>query len=273
MNVDRYYTQSNVILGEHLTNEQIAFYNENGFLQFKNFLKPKTVSDIIKAINDIQDKWMLENREKVNGVPIKWGRDINGEKIVQRFAFASLFSPVLNELMQDPRLKALFPLLQSDNTRIGDKEKDGLVINHYINSDESSFTKMGWHTDCLRDIFYGRKIMPMLNVGIHLDDFDPQNGGLRVIPGTHKQDLFNLLFRKKYYLSHEPDPDEVGFNISAGDLTLHDGRSWHRVERSKITGEASRRRVMYVPIISGEYEPKNENSSTQLYQKFSKLVR
>ena len=31
MNVDRYYTQSNVILGEHLTNEQIAFYNENGF--------------------------------------------------------------------------------------------------------------------------------------------------------------------------------------------------------------------------------------------------
>jgi len=260
-------------LSERLTTEQIEFYNEYGFIHFKNFLKPETVPDIIRAMNDVQEKWIQENREKVNGVPVKWGVDLDGKKIVQRFAFASLFNPVLNELMQDPRLKALFPLIESDDARIGDHEKDGLVINHYINSDDSSFTKMGWHTDCLRDVFYGRKIMPMLNVGIHLDDYDPKNGGLRIIPGTHKQDLFNLLFRKKYYLSHEPDPNEIGLKITAGDLTIHDGRSWHRVERSTVIGEASRRRVMYIPIISGDYQPKNENSSTQLYQKFSKLVR
>jgi len=37
---------------------------------------------------------------------------------------------------------------------------------------------MGWHTNALRDVFLGRKIMPMLNVGIHLDDQEPCNGGL-----------------------------------------------------------------------------------------------
>ncbi len=260
-------------LGETLIAEQLAFFEKHGYIHFKNFLTKEAVSAIIKGLEEVQAEWIAENREKVNGVPIKYGVDLDGKKIVQRFAFASLFSPVLHELLKDPRLKALFPLLQSKDERIGEYEKDGLVVNHYINSDSSRFTKMGWHTDCLRDVFYGKKIMPMLNVGIHLDNYDPRNGGLRIIPGTHKQDLFDLLFRKKYYVSHKPDADEIGFNITAGDLTVHDGRSWHRVERSPVTGEASRRRVMYIPFICGEYQPKDENSSTQLYQRLSKLVR
>ncbi len=260
-------------LGEKLTQEQLDFFETHGYIHFKNFLQSETVPSVIKALEDVQEQWIAENREKVNGVPIKYGVDLDGKKIVQRFAFASLFSDTLHELLKDRRLKALYPLLQAKDERIGEFEKDGLVVNHYINSDASSFTKMGWHTDCLRDVFYGKKIMPMLNVGIHLDNYDPKNGGLRIIPGTHKQDLLNLLFRKKYYVSHKPDPDEIGFNITAGDLTVHDGRSWHRVERSPITGEASRRRVMYIPFIGGDYQPKDENSSTQLYQRLSKFVR
>ncbi|WP_018341717.1 phytanoyl-CoA dioxygenase family protein [Cytophaga aurantiaca] len=260
-------------LGETLTVEQLNFFETHGYIHFKNFLKPEVVSTVIKALEDVQDQWIESNREKINGVPIKYGVDLDGKKIVQRFAFASLFSKVLNELLKDPRLKALYPLLQAKDERIGEFEKDGLVVNHYINSETSKFTQMGWHTDCLRDVFYGKKIAPMLNVGIHLDDYDPKNGGLRIIPGTHKQDIFDLLFKKKYYVSHKPDPDEIGFNITAGDLTVHDGRSWHRVEKSKILGEESRRRVMYIPFIGGEYQPKNENSSTQFYQRLSKFVR
>ncbi|HSY61495.1 MAG TPA: phytanoyl-CoA dioxygenase family protein [Cytophaga sp.] len=260
-------------LGEKLTEEQLEFFERNGYIHFKNFLNKETVPTVINALNDVQEEWISQNREKVNGVPIKYGVDLDGKKIVQRFAFASLFSPVLHELLKDPRLKALYPLLQTTDERIGEFEKDGLVVNHYINSETSKFTKMGWHTDCLRDVFYGKKIGPMLNVGIHLDDYDPKNGGLRIIPGTHKQDLFNLIFRKKYYVSHKPDADEIGFNITAGDLTVHDGRSWHRVECSPIIGEESRRRVMYIPFIGGEYQPKDENSSTQLYQRLSKFVR
>lgn len=260
-------------LSDTLTAEQLDYYETHGYIHFKNFLNADTVPVIIKALEDVQEQWIAEEREKVNGVPIKYGTDLNGKKIVQRFAFASLFNPVLHEVLKDPRLKALFPLLQADGERIGEYEKDGLVVNHYINSETSRFTQMGWHTDCLRDVFYGKRIMPMLNVGIHLDNYDPRNGGLRIIPGTHKQDLFNLLFRKKYYLSHKADPDEIGLKITAGDLTVHDGRSWHRVERSPLIGEASRRRVMYIPMISGEYQPKDENSSTQFYQRLSKLVR
>lgn len=65
------------------------------------------------------------------------------------------------------------------------------------------------------------------------------------------------------------DPNEIGFNIDAGDLTVHDGRLWHRVQRSAFFGEESRRRVMYIPIVTGAYKPKHANSATPFYHKLA----
>src|SRR5438045_3113350 len=114
-------------LTEKLTSEQIGFFEEYGFIHFKSFLNPEAVKQIIRATEDVQEQWIKENREKVNGVPVKYGHDIDGRKIVQRFAFASLFSPVLHELLQDKRFESLFPLLQETGGRVGENEKDGLV--------------------------------------------------------------------------------------------------------------------------------------------------
>ncbi len=151
-------------------------------------------------------------------------------------------------------------------------KREGRVVNHYVNSTTSNFKRMGWHTDSVRDLFMFRKVMPMLNVGIHFDDQDPRNGGLRIIPGTHEQTVFNMLFKKAVFVSHKPDAREVAFEIKAGDLTVHDGRCWHRVEKSNLVGEASRRRVMYIPIIAGKYEPKTANTPTPIYHYLSRFI-
>jgi ectoine hydroxylase-related dioxygenase (phytanoyl-CoA dioxygenase family) len=256
-----------------LTQHQIDFFEEFGFLHFRNFINQDTVELFKREMKEIEKKWVAENVEKVNGVPIKYGYDVDGTKIVQRFSFSSQYSDVLHEFLQDPRFHSLYPLLGSNvfDPRIGENEKDGLVINHYINTDVSNFSRMGWHTDCLRDVFYGKKIMPMLNVGVHLTNAIENNGGLRLIPGTHKQNLLNLLFKKRYFFDHEPDKNEVALMTKAGDLTIHDGRLWHRVAQSSIVGEASRRQVMYVPVICGEYMIKHKDSKTQFYQRFTKL--
>lgn len=255
--------------------EAKAFFEEHGFVHFKKFISVEKVKEIHHAMEHVQSQWISKNIEMVNGVPIKYGADIDGRKIVQRFAFSSLYSKTLHELLADERLIALFPLLGSKakNCRIGELEKDGLVINHYINTEHSKFSQMGWHTDSLRDVFYGKKIMPMLNVGIHLDNSSTDNGGLRIIPGTHKQSLRQLLFRKKYFLDYEPDAEEIGLNVEMGDLTVHDGRLWHRVALSPLKGEISRRRVMYVPFITGKFKPRSENSKPRLYQRFMHLLK
>lgn len=260
-------------LGEALTPEQIQHFNECGFVHFRHFIDHDQVRALIQATIEVQGRWLAEGVKKVNGIPIKWGVDLDGQPIVQRFAFANLYHPTLAAFLQDPRFTALFPLIGAPDARIGTHEKDGLVINHYVHGPDSAYSRLGWHTDGLRDIFLGTRLNPLLNVGVHLSDLAVEHGGLRLLPGSHRQGRWDQLFRKRYFLDHDNDPEEIALAPAAGDLTVHDGRLWHRVAQSSISGEASRRRVMYIPVIAGRYQPKNQHSPTPLYQRFAGWVK
>lgn len=256
-----------------LSSNQLDFFQRNGFLHIKGFVKRQTVQTFLQEVHRIEALWLAEKVDKINGVPIKFGHDENGQRIVQRFAFTSLFSPVLAEFLNDERIQQLTQLLTPYEGRISPEEKDGLVVNHFVRTPDSNFSRMGWHTDSPRDLFLGGRIRPMLNVGLHLDDCPQTNGGLRVLPGTHRQNTLMTLFRKRQFIDHRPDRREVGFDIEAGDLTIHNGSLWHRVEQSPHLGAASRRRVMYIPIITGEYEPKHAASKTPFYHRFAKRIQ
>ncbi|MFZ6025381.1 MAG: phytanoyl-CoA dioxygenase family protein [Bacteroidota bacterium] len=259
-------------LGDTVTPEQLDFFDTHGVIVFRNFIDKEKVATYISELQQLEKQWLDEKKDKINGIPLKFGKDDQGNTTIQRLCFSSLYSNPLHDLLGDERLKALTAFLQPYEGRIAENEKDGLVINNYINTANSTFTQMGWHTDSPRDLFMGQKIMPMLNVGIHLDTCMFENGGLRVLPGTHKQGMFKLLFGKKYFIDNNDDPREVGFDIYSGDLSVHDGRLWHRVKQSPKFGEESRRRVMYVPIVTGKYKPKDENSKTPFYHRFTGKV-
>jgi ectoine hydroxylase-related dioxygenase (phytanoyl-CoA dioxygenase family) len=257
-------------LGNTLTAEQLRFFDEFGFIHFEKFIDNNSVLAILQSAETLQQDWVKNNVQQVNGIPIKFGLDETGNKIVQRFAFVNLYSHEVSRLLREERLQALKQLLPG--ARIAELEKDGVVLNHYVNLRNSTLKQLGWHTDCARDIFYGKKILPMLNVGLYLDDSSEVNGGLRVLPGTHKQNLFKMLFRKAYFFSHNDDTREILVRAKKGDLVVHDGRMWHRVGMSPHYGEKSRRRVMYIPFVTGDYQPKNQQSKTPFYLKFQSLV-
>lgn len=255
----------------NLSAEQLSFFQKHGFLHFKNFISRDTVNLFIREVEAIQARLLHNSITKINGIPLKFGSDVNGTPLIQRLAFASQHSEELSHFLKDNRLQALLQLLGPYEGRIGENEKDGLVVNHYINTEDSQFKQMGWHTDSPRDLFLGSRILPMLNVGLHLDNCAAASGGLRVLPGTHQQNLFQLLFRKKYFIDNTPDKKELGFDIEAGDLTIHDGRLWHRVQQSSLTGEASRRRVMYIPFITGALQVKHADSPTPFYHRLAQI--
>ena len=265
-------TYQKFILSEVLTAEQISFFNKNGFIHFQGVASPEEVQGIIASTELIQDRWIKSGTKKINGVPIKFGKDENHKEIVHRFPFTSQFSEEIHNFVSSPRVQNLKALLPP-GARVAENEKDGVVVNHYVNIPDSNFRQMGWHTDSMRDIFYGKKIMQMLNVGLYLDNSSSDKGGLRIIPGTHTQNLFNMLFKKAYFLNNEEDKSEMLVDAQAGDMVIHDGRIWHRVAQSPLTGSASRRRVMYIPVILGKYMPKSEDSATPLYHNFIKMVR
>jgi hypothetical protein len=93
-----------------------------------------------------------------------------------------------------------------------------------------------------------------------------------LFPGTHKQGVVGMLFRKAYFVSHATDPNEICVEAERGDVTIHDGRLWHRVARASVTGEASRRRVAYLPFVEGPYRPKTEDSPTPLYHYLQRIT-
>jgi len=259
-------------LAAEVTPEQAAFLDRHGFLHFVGVAAPDEVAMIGAEMERIERQWLAERRESVYGIPLFFGRGLSGEPIVQRLAFASMFSEPIRRFVRDARFEPIRRLVAAD-ARIGDDEKDGVVINRYLNVPGSTYPRLGWHTDGLRDLFYGRMPVRFLNVGLHLDACDCANGGLRLVPGSHTQGFWSMCFRKPYFVSHGEDPDELCVETQPGDLTVHDGRLWHRVARSTREGAASLRRSMYVPYLTGPYEPKDDTSPTPAYHRLGAWLR
>ena len=87
---------------------------------------------------------------------------------------------------------------------------------------------------------------------------------------THPADwlsAWSTLFHKIHFVTNDDDPREVMVETWPGDLTVHDGRMWHRVKLSSKTGEASLRRSMYIPYVVDAYQPKSEEAPTNLYMR------
>ena len=259
-------------LGPTVTEEQRAFLDRHGFLHFSRVATADEVAMIASEMERIEREWFAQGRTRIYGIPLFFGRDERGAPFLQRLAFTSVFSERIRAFVRDPRFAPILGLVGPD-ARIGDAEKDGVVINRYLNVPGSVYPELGWHTDGLRDLFYGRMPQRMLNIGLHLDCCTRDNGGLRLIPGSHTQGFWSMCFRKAYFVSFGEDPDELCVETEAGDLTVHDGRLWHRVARSRHEGAASLRRSMYLPYLTGPYEPKSEDSPTPLYHRVGEWLR
>ena len=259
-------------LGAAITAEQHAFLDRHGFILFARVATPGEVALLGGEIERIEAEWLAAGRRRVFGIPLFIGRDHVDRPFIQRLAFTSVFSEPIRAFVHDPRFRPILDLIGAE-ARIGDAEKDGVVVNRYLNVSGSVHPRLGWHTDGLRDLFYGRMPQPMLNIGLHLDRCTAANGGLRLIPGSHHQGFLSMCFRKPYFVWHRRDPHEHCVETEPGDLTVHDGRLWHRVARSTLSGAASLRRSMYLPYLTGAYEPKSDTSPTPAYHKLGEWLR
>ncbi len=259
-------------LGPQITPVQSAFLARHGFLVFSQVASLEEVNGILAEVDRIEQELLAKKETKVFGVPVWFGLDPDGKDYLFRMGFTSVYSASLAAFVRDARFEPVRRLI-GDDARIGEREKDGVVFNRYVRAPTSLRPNLAWHTDALRDVFYNWKMPgPMLNVGVHFDRIRPQDGGLRLVPGTHTQSAWSTLFSKIHFVSDGPDPQELAVETWPGDLTVHDGRMWHRVVASPVIGWESLRRSMYVPYVCDAYQPKSENSATPLYQRFFDVI-
>ncbi|MCP4921276.1 MAG: phytanoyl-CoA dioxygenase family protein [Proteobacteria bacterium] len=259
-------------LGPEITALQAAFLERHGFILFSQVAKPDEVAAILADIQAITDELVESGERSIYGAPIWLGTDPDGKPLLQRMAFTTVMSVLLKGFVRDERFEPVRRVVGED-ARIGDEEKDGAVFNTYV--DGSLRPSLAWHTDALRGVFYHLKpAAPMFNIGLHFDRIRPEDGGLYLLPGTHEQSLWSTRFSKIHFLSQAPDANEVHVETWPGDLTIHDGRMWHRVATSEKTGWESVRRSMYVPYVRDAYDPKSEDSQPLLYHRlFNRVMK
>lgn len=252
-------------LRDAITPLQKAYLDIHGFLVFDRVLTSDEVPRLLSEIKEVEAKLLGSGTTSVFGVPVWVGEDPDGKPFMQRTGFFSVQSEWAHELFTSSRFEAVRQLI-GDDARIGEREKDGVVVNRYVNAPGSLRPNLGWHTDAMRDLFYNWKVPgPMLNVGIHPDRVRPEDGGLRLLPGTHHDSFLMMAFRKPYFVAHKADKNEVAVETWPGDLTVHDGRAWHRVQTSPHSGWKSLRHSLYIPYVRDAYQPKDENSKPMWY--------
>lgn len=253
---------------------QAAFLGKHGFLVYDRVASLAEIETILAEVDRVEQELLAKGTRQIFGVPVWFGFDPDGKDYLFRMGFTSTMSDWLAAFVRDRRFEPVRRLIGED-ARIGDREKDGVVFNRYVRADGSLRPDLGWHTDALRDVVYNWAMPgPMLNIGLHFDRIRPEDGGLRLLPGTHTQSAWSTLFRKVHFYSNDADSAEIAVETWPGDLTVHDGRMWHRVQGSPATGWKSLRRSMYVPYVIDGYAPKDANSRTPLYMRlFDTIMR
>ncbi|NLY94610.1 MAG: phytanoyl-CoA dioxygenase family protein [Myxococcales bacterium] len=254
-----------------LTPEQIDFFEVYGFIRFKQFVPRERANELYQALLELTDELVKKGVDQINGVPLIKGKRDDGSPYFGRIPFASLQHPEFAKFLRDPRFQAIIDQL-APGSRLGEDERDGLVVNRFRNEPGAKYKNLGWHTDSLRDLAYFEKPRRYLNVGFSITDSPMKVGGLRVLPCTHNQSIASMLTTKIHFFDMEPDPNELAIETEAGDLTIHDGRIWHRTALAEVTGDASERCVTYLPIMDGPVIKKHEKSPTPVYFHLKKFL-
>lgn len=258
-------------LEDRLTSTHIDFFETYGFIRFKRFATREKARQLYDAFNQLTADLVAKGTDMINGVPLIKGTRDDGTPFYGRIPFVSLQREEFREFLRDPRFRAIVDDL-APGSRIGEDERDGLVVNRFRNEPGAKYKNLGWHTDSLRDLAYFEKPRRYLNVGFSITDSPMRVGGLRVLPCTHNQSISSMLTTKIHFFDMTPDPNELAIETEAGDLTIHDGRIWHRTALAEVTGDASERCVTYLPIMDGPLKRKTSESSTPFYFHLKKLL-
>ncbi|MCU1587528.1 MAG: hypothetical protein JWN31_1021 [Frankiales bacterium] len=169
-----------------------------------------------------------------------WVTGEDGGDVLCRLVYATLRSPVLQALEQDPRVRRLGTLLDPE-ARVSADRMEGSAVLLKVPGKTKGLSNIPYHQDCGMG---GHAILcPAVSIGIQLTGSNAETGNLTVVPGSHGQTMH---YQWQQRLTDVP---VVAVDTQPGDVTVHVQDVMHA--SPKPTG-AGWRRTMYVT----HYPPK-----------------
>ncbi|WP_295311822.1 phytanoyl-CoA dioxygenase family protein [Roseobacter sp.] len=232
-------------MAETLTLQQIADYQEHGYLVLENRIPPEWLNRIYTEIARFEEEaaGMTTSNDRLD---LEDSHSQQNPRL-RRIKLPHTISDVMRELMYSdlilaPARDLIGPDLRLHTTKLNMKSAGyGAAVE--------------WHQDYA---FYPHTNDDILAIGVILDDMAPENGPLMVYPGSHKGPVFD----------HHVDgvfagamlPEENGLNSGdavqltgpAGSVSIHHGRIVHG---SALNRSDRARRILFYEMMAADAFP------------------
>ncbi len=211
----------------HLTDEQIRFFDEQGYLILRNWI----TGDLLERLQRAGDAWIargeslpLDHPERAD---YNWAKREAGEAMFRVNYLHDKGEAVSLELLGSPQVLAVAESLCGPNfvptyeSMVFKQAGDGEAIR--------------WHQDAVHP-----RTHRIFNLDLYLDPSLSEAGALRVLPGTQTAKLDACELER---LHGWTPPGAIEVEMQPGDVLLHDVMVVHGSPR--VTGKALRRTVYY----------------------------
>jgi Phytanoyl-CoA dioxygenase (PhyH) len=218
------------------TGAACAAFAEDGFVVLRGLYTGAEIEALQLEVEDLQRKLVAGMLPEACGTVILDDPDavIDGEPFAHYVCEVTEVSEraraaVLHPVVVDAVLRLLGPaawLLEDD--------RFGVVYQDARPGESSGYSRIGWHSDAQS----GPTLdwWPSVAFTIHLDATSPQNGFLRVVPGSHRGGT------EAMPLGFEKVAGEIGVYCDRGDVLLHHSDLWHSAARATDDGDGGTRR-------------------------------
>ena len=203
-----------------ISKQDVAFYNENGYLVVKDVLSNHEV----QLLRQVTDEFVEQSRHIADHNEIYDLEDSHTqvEPRVRRIKTPHAHHQVYADMVAHPNILAVLQQLWGPSIRF-DVSK--------LNLKSAGFgAPVEWHQDWA---FYPHTNDDLAAVGIMIDDVDETNGPLMVIPGSHKGPVLDHHADGYFCGAIDPSRGEVDFSKAekltgpAGSITIHHVRAVH----------------------------------------------
>ena len=226
-----------------LSQDQIDFYNKFGYLAVADVLSPYEIGELRRVTDDLVEvaRYSTSSDEVFDLEP---GHTIEDPR-VRRIKRPSLRHDIyMSMLHHDAILDIVAQLIGPSIRFTGEK----------LNMKSARFgSVVEWHQDWA---FMPHTNDDLLAVGIAIDDMTTENGALLVIPGSHRQPIYDhhqdgffigAVGRRQF-----DSEDSVQIEIAAGGISIHHIRMLHG---SAPNTSDRPRRMMFLELAAADAWP------------------
>ncbi len=159
---------------------------------------------------------------------------IDGKPFVHYVCHATEVSAVVEKMVKHPVLVDLAHQALGPDAWLLEDDRFGVVYQDARPGPQSGYSRIGWHSDFQSGP--NLRTWPSMAFTIHIDPTSPQNGFLRVVPGSHLGGTDDMP------PGFEKVPGEVAVYCDRGDVLLHHSNLWHAAARATDDGDGAIRR-------------------------------